>query len=348
MTVLDLHPEELLDRDARGELTAQESERLERHLSQCKTCRLERKVRGDFRVDEDPRGAEFDVQRLLSEVLAPGAERDLLRPAPERRRRSVRNGLRPLLLVAATLFVAGVSAAAGVVFVGRAGPSTSAATEPASRAVAPVAAVALSPAPPVGAVNPPPPPAPAPEAVLPLAPVGSPGPAPQIAATYAAVAPPALPLSTGPAASIRVPSVPGVALPASTPTTVTAAAISEVAALFERANRARRAGDHGRAAELYRALLQRFPQSPEAHESQAVLGRELLGDGEAGTALRYFDDYLQSGGALREDVMADRALALGRLGRERDEAEAWGALLHAYPGSVHADRAASRLRELGL
>jgi len=44
--------------------------------------------------------------------------------------------------------------------------------------------------------------------------------------------------------------------------------------------------------------------------------------------------------------MADRALALQRLGRPADEAAAWSALLGAYPASVHADRARRRLAEL--
>jgi hypothetical protein len=73
----------------------------------------------------------------------------------------------------------------------------------------------------------------------------------------------------------------------------------------------------------------------------------LLDDGDANAALRSFDDYLRAAGVLREDVMVDRALALGRLGRWHDEANEWTTLLRAYPSSVHAERARERLRQLG-
>jgi hypothetical protein len=79
-----------------------------------------------------------------------------------------------------------------------------------------------------------------------------------------------------------------------------------------------------------------------------MFGRMLLDDGDASGALQRFDDALRLGtGALREDVMLGRALALQRLGRVDDEAKAWSSLLATYPSSVHADRARRRLRELG-
>ena len=87
MSVVDLHPEDLLDRAHRGSLTSVEAERLERHLAQCVACRLEHRSRRDFESFEDDEGhdaADFDVQRLLSEVLAPGTDRELLRSPPRR------------------------------------------------------------------------------------------------------------------------------------------------------------------------------------------------------------------------------------------------------------------------
>jgi len=341
MTIVALHPDDLLDREGRGELAADELERLERHVRDCSTCRIERLSRADFRGEEDPIGPDFDVTRLLSEVLAPGADRELLRPAPAPRR-AVGRRLRPLLLAAAAVLVAGAAAAAG--WRGAVGRRAEAAPpapvlEPATtftRSTPAVQAPAtLAPPAPTAAVAEPAPP----ERVVPAPPVVARAPA----ALSREPAPVAV-VHTSPAdRATEAAAAPALAVTRPLPVTA-----SDAAAVFERANRARRSGDHPRAADLYRSLLDRYPDSPEAHESLAVLGRELLGDGDASGALRYFDGYLRTGGSLREDVMADRALAFGRLGRTADEAAAWGALLAAYPGSVHAARAAVRLHDLGL
>jgi outer membrane protein assembly factor BamD (BamD/ComL family) len=117
--------------------------------------------------------------------------------------------------------------------------------------------------------------------------------------------------------------------------------------LFARANSARRSGDQEQATSLYRALIERYRSSSEAHEAEAVLGRTRLDSSDPGDALRYFDDYLDTDGALREDVMSDRAAALQGLGRADEEASAWTALLQDYPASVHGERARKRLSELG-
>jgi TolA-binding protein len=118
-------------------------------------------------------------------------------------------------------------------------------------------------------------------------------------------------------------------------------------ALFGRANEARRRGDHASAAHYYRALIEDYPASSEAHDALAVLGRMLLDDTDAEGALRCFDEYLRVGGPLREDVMLGRALSLRRLGRAGDETRALEALVAAYPRSVHAERARRRLLDLG-
>jgi TolA-binding protein len=154
---------------------------------------------------------------------------------------------------------------------------------------------------------------------------------------YTELPPTALALNGPPPAASSLPVIEAVA----------PAPVSDAAQLFARANDARRAGDHERAVSLYRRLMDEYASSAEAHESQAALGRVLLEDGDAPAALQVFDGYLRIGGPLREDVMAERALALGRLGRTRDEADAWSSLLEAYPGSVHQARARARLRELG-
>jgi tetratricopeptide (TPR) repeat protein len=129
----------------------------------------------------------------------------------------------------------------------------------------------------------------------------------------------------------------------------TVKAASDASTIFRRANAAREMGDHARAGELYRRLFEDFATSPEARASLAMFGRMLLDDGNASGALRRFDDALRlDGGALREDVMLGRALALRRLGRPDEEARTWSSLLDAYPSSVHAARARGRLLELGM
>jgi tetratricopeptide (TPR) repeat protein len=145
-------------------------------------------------------------------------------------------------------------------------------------------------------------------------------------------------------ASLAAPNAPVPATMA--PTAVEAAPDSSM--IFRRANAAREMGDHERAGELYRRLLEDFGSSPEARASLPMFGRMLLDDGNASGALRRFDDALRiGGGALREDVMLGRALALQRLARPDDEGKAWSSLLDAYPSSVHAERARRRLLELG-
>jgi hypothetical protein len=317
VTIVALHPEDLLDRDARGELSPAEVERLALHLSACAVCRLERTLRADFQQNEEPLGADFDVHGLLSRVLAPGASWE-----PERLpRASARRRMRPLLLVAALLFVAGASVAAGWGGMPRM-RAQSGSLEVNWKVPAVTRAAAVVPA--VAAVAP----VPAPPADVPVL-----GAAPVEWGTKVAERPPlpGLKAGLGVASAGGSPAVPS----------------SDAAALFAQANAVRRSGDHAGAADLYRNLIDRFPRSAEAHEAQATLGRLQLGDGNASIAVRFFDEYLYAGGPLEEDVRVDRALALGRLHRPADEAEAWSALLRAHPASVHAERARARLRELG-
>jgi TolA-binding protein len=356
MSVVDLHhPEDLLDREASGMLTPPERERLERHLDQCETCRLERRVRADFRDEKEPLDLDFDVQRLLSEVLAPGTDRivvpRVVPPSLARARTRRVFGVRAMLLAAAALLVAGAAAGAGwgglrrlvsgrpSSITGVSGDvSASDAVTRANQAHASVTLVAPAPDVPSESAATPAAPVPddkpetAPSAPDALATSENPG-----RVTWAARAP----RHVAPLASVVAPSKVLEATESPAPPA------ADARLLFVCANGARRVGDRDRAADLYRTLINEYPAAAEAHEAQATLGRMLLEDGDAHAALHYFDDYLHVGGPLQEDVMADRAAALGRLGRSADEAAAWSSLLHSYPSSVHAARAATRLRELG-
>jgi TolA-binding protein len=308
----ELHPEELLERDARGELSPVERERLDAHLARCAACRLERVVRLDFlrETEEVAHHSPEDVQRLLAGVL--DAPRTAELPARARPRRQRIAGL---LLTGVLVTVAGWAAAAHW-----SGPRAEGVTTDATYA-------------------------------LPSARTATPG----LSATRGETGPvmtrdvpgerTAAPLALQPPAP-RPP--PPVAIRPVSFTIATAPPEAESAALsYQQANEARRAGQHGRAAEAYRQLIARYPGSAEAPASLAALGRMLLDDGDAPGALRCFDDYLRQGGALGEDVMLGRAVALQHLGRSSDESAAWSTLLAAHPRSVHATRARRRLLDLG-
>jgi hypothetical protein len=102
---MDLHPEDLLDRDAAGELGQAERERLDLHLLHCPACRLERRVRDDFRRVADP--ADLDVRALISNALLPPQIRRRRVPVAARMTR-----LRFGLVAAALLAFTGLAAAA--------------------------------------------------------------------------------------------------------------------------------------------------------------------------------------------------------------------------------------------
>jgi tetratricopeptide (TPR) repeat protein len=339
---MDLHPEDLIEREMCGELSPAERERLETHAGQCAVCKLERLARADFRRDAEGAEAELDVQRLLAAVAAPLAMNALPRAIGRPRMRHMRF----VLVAAAVISVTGLAAAArwsGTrMFV--------ASSVPAIPVAAPVVTVAAAPRHRLRTAGPP-------DAVLPEQAPPVPAVAlPTETATVAAV--PAEPVITRrgqaymtaapPVAHPAIePAVPAAPVPATmAPTPVEAAPDSST--IFRRANAAREMGDHERAGELYRRLLEDFGSSPEARASLPMFGRMLLDDGNASGALRRFDEALRlGGGALREDVMLGRALALQRLARPDDEAKAWSSLLDAYPSSVHAERARRRLLELG-
>ncbi|MDP2270032.1 MAG: hypothetical protein Q8K32_04810 [Archangium sp.] len=118
-------------------------------------------------------------------------------------------------------------------------------------------------------------------------------------------------------------------------------------AIFSRATQARVTGETAEAIRDFRAVVSRFPASPEAALSHAALGRLLLDRGDAASALESFDAYLSSNNQmLREDVQGSRAMALQALGRAEEERSAWEAVLHDYPSGVFAPRARTRLDSL--
>jgi hypothetical protein len=352
VTVVDLHPEELLDKGSRGELTDDERVRLEAHLFRCAACRAERVLRLDFAAElsEDDRpsailglvqgalrnavgDARVLAARQEADVAAKESEDNVLRLAGiAPRRRPRRTAV--MLLAAAAVLAAGAAGATGLTgrvwsqIRGNGQDPTHA--EPA--VVVPAPAM-------LGA---------APAAVT-EAPIDVP-----TERVKAVVAPPVV--MTGAPAAPSVPSVMRTNLPVAAPAPVPSAAapvgtvpasssaLASAASMFDAANAARRAGDTTTALALYDDLDRQFSGTPEARLAKATTGRLLLDQGDSGGALGRFDTYLRSGAPeLREEAMAGRATALERLGRDDEESRAWAALLATYPETPYASHARARV-----
>jgi TolA-binding protein len=331
MNRVDLHPEDLLDRTRRGIASAQEVQRLHAHLESCPACRYEYTLARDCAEG----AAELPGDEALLVRVRAGAARALRTSALSRQGGRLRRRPSRVLLLAAAAVVLLATLTAGATFARRAwnrtfaryveqsiGSSHSSGTtnrKPAQLPAGPSTAeddLGKS-----TSDN-------APEAQLP----------PPEADDSAKIAPTEEPSRTPPSRA---------AAPIDRAKTVEPAATA--AELFARANLARRRGDMNEAAHTYRDLQSSFPGSPEEIVSRVTLGRLLLDRlGDARGALVQFDSYLANPthGALREEALIGRALALGRLHRQAEEKGAWAALVAAYPKSAYAERARARLEEL--
>lgn len=309
MSVADLHPEELLEREAAGSLSEADRVRLRAHLERCATCRLERQLRADF-------AAELQSEEVPEELagLSAGQRKATALVAHERRVLPRSRARVAWLLAAATLLVGGVAAATGVTR-----RIWSASTELTKQEPIAISEVKK------------------PKKVRAAPRVEAP---PE--ATIAAEQPEPIVVNTPPpetAAPIPPPASAPIA-PHST------SHVSELvpADLLDAESDARRQGDYERVVSLHRQLVARFPGSREAQVSRATVGRLLLDRGNPADALSSFDAYLGSGsGALEEEAMVGRATALERLGRRDEASRAWGDLLAAFPDTPYAAHARVRL-----
>lgn len=368
MTVVDLHPEDLLDKDARGELTSDERVRLDTHLARCAACRAETMLRADFAAELDGEDPASEIMSLVQGALAaprPVATKSATTsaataPAPTAaapargskaaapeawpaeleavaglRRRPRRTAA--ILLVAAAVLAAGAAGAtggAGRIFESFRGASLEtthpvAATTTTSPARAPGTAAAALAAPPM------------PEAID--------------SATMAEESPSALAAPPVVLTKVAAPLAPAHVSPlAPAPvraaaegygvTTAAASTSTTASVLFDAANGARREGDTVTALARYDALDRQFPGTREARVAKATAGKLLLDRGDADGALARFDSYIASGSTeLREEAMAGRATALEHLGRDGEEVRAWAALLAAYPETPYAAHARARI-----
>ena len=374
MKVVDLHPEDLIDKLPHGELTALERERLDSHLAQCSSCRFEISVRADLEQDcplfEQRPQLTFAGQATqrghtsenLQEVAEPGA----LRAGAPRSLRPRSRRHWPLVLLAASLILgAGGAMAAVVTGVVRApawlpwAPALNASEDVrkpgAKLAQKPKHALKGSVAVPVDA-----PPIATDALVIPV-PSTEPAPAPKEVASPGLLrsalkhavrreldAAPSVPAAPAVAAFPAPPAADGSA--SQTPHADPAVAQPDPAAsLFADANRARRDGNADRAVALYHSLQTRFPSSSESELSRALLAQLLLDRGSPEQALAGFDRYL-SGAApvLGAEAWVGRARALEQLGRSAQAVAAWQQVQNRFPGSVHAQLAATRLAALGM
>jgi TolA-binding protein len=352
MTVVGLHPEELLDKLFDGEITQLEHERLRQHLAACDVCRFEYAARGDFQAEALTLAAEGPPPMLPLRSPLPAA----VATAPARRRRS-----RIVVwgLAAAALITASGAVASGLV--GKAPWSAvsllfSKANVPASQPVAVVTASALvrpgckgadcvpaskptaqgDEAAPLANV-----PAAAQERLEPAQPAADPVPTRHGPLTGRLATPKAAPAislaSTSATSDVKeAAKEPAAATPATS------------AKLFGEANQARRSGDIGRASGLYRLLQEQFPGSAEAELSRVTLSLLLLDSGDAQGALVGFERYLAGASrGLEAEALVGRARALGRLGRRDLEASAWREVQRKYPRSIYGRQATERLAALG-
>ena len=372
-----LHPEDLIDKEARGDITEDELVRLEAHVAICSACRAERLMRADF---EDEGGDRISftnlVEGALGALAAPPTEGTKApepadvgqdppgspEVAPPKRHAAVVVAPRPwkrvaiLLAAAFVLFATVAYASEGGKALARKVSSMlgieSETREKVSPPGTPASLPAVAPAAlpskaevPVAVVSPT-----EPSVVSPSAP-----PAPVVARVVVEpgkvfhAAPSEHAASTGIARPSMLPSSSAgdVAPLAAPPPAPPAEPEVDAATAFGHANALRHRGDRQGALVAYGDLVARFPKSREAATAQALRGRILLEEREAVRALSAFDAYLATGrGELREEAMAGRARAYAMLGRADGERAAWEALLSAYPHGPSSEHARLRVGAL--
>ncbi len=117
--------------------------------------------------------------------------------------------------------------------------------------------------------------------------------------------------------------------------------------LAEAAQRNRMARDYEETARLYRELLERYPDSPEAANVPVRLGDLLASTGDHQGALAAYELYLDRGAKqLAPEAEYGRIQALRALGRKADERAAIEAFVHARPDDYRSIELEARLAEL--
>jgi hypothetical protein len=314
---VDVHPEDLLDREQYGLLSLDERSRLDMHCVRCSSCAILRRAVRDFARERQVNTADpVMLDRLVDAAIgASGPVSGRYAPVsfmPRRRRRP--------WAVAAVVMFAATGATASFLTVRKA---------VVERAFVPMMRAFREPRP-------------------------APNVAPVVSKRAAAVAPrptepvperivPSLPVA------VRAPSNREPALPGPRQKAPDDAVVVSAEQMLTAANDARRRRDTAQAAQLYRQLQRQYPGTREEAASKVGFGRLLLDTGEdLSGAVALFTRYLADSpnGTLAEEARVGRALALMRLGRSSEERQAWLDLLSSHPRSVSAERARRRLDEL--
>ncbi len=313
MTLLDVHPEHLLDAFLRDELCDEEQAQLNTHLMQCDACRLELGLAGVLKQDIKSSshagrlGVQQDsaVEGALSAMLADQVLRvPTLRALPLTHVR-LRRRLGQRVLVGGLLFSLGAAAAVLVMRQLREVPAET--TQPAA---------SQSVSSPQGKNS----------TKLELAPkpLSVPNEAKDEAVQGEAE-------SDGGKLKELHPE------PASaTPTGLSAAE------LFAEATKLRRARNTAQAAASYQTLQRTYPNSQEALVSRLAMGQLLLAD-QPSQALAQFDGYLKRGGPLRVEALVGKARALDKLGNSQLARAIWTEVLESAPDSIYAEQARRHL-----
>ena len=350
MSVIELHPEELLDHACSGMLSSQDAGDVESHLRRCPACAAHRRWRQDVEATLVSAGQTADrpatdalVQAVLAQRrpgTAPNRGTSIVAPAAEAPRRGRRRF--PMIAGAVALCLASGAAAATLWPVARRlwrEPSAASFSSPsASRAKATLPPEQRDQA--------------SGTAIPPIAEVP---PATGALPTSRSTSVPALsrPSPRGGADSMRergdsLPRQPSLSLVDVPPTRESPRRPDTAAALFTELAAARRANQLASARSAHERLARGFPNTREEISGRVLLAEIALRRRDFASSLDLFDSYLASepSGTLAEEARLGRALALAGLGRPADEERAWRDLVDRHPGSIHAARARARLEAL--
>lgn len=101
------------------------------------------------------------------------------------------------------------------------------------------------------------------------------------------------------------------------------------------------------AARAYEQLIRKYPASGESSAALVSLGKlELNKLGKARAALSRFNQYLARGGALSQEALYAKTIALKRLGRTDEEKRTLEQFVATYPNAIEVDAAKGRISQL--